>query len=104
MEQRLGIQEIRELVNRKAVRLSTSDKGGEFVIIPRQLDEAITINYISDTFLYRISSAKEYRAQYRRLNKEWTKTAKSAGLTRSVIACLKNELPVCPVLYLLVNT
>ncbi|KAE9417862.1 hypothetical protein Angca_001184, partial [Angiostrongylus cantonensis] len=36
--QKCGTREIRELINSKTIRLSVSDKGGEFAVIPRQLD------------------------------------------------------------------
>ena len=72
-EQKRGIRQVRELINSRTVRLSVSDKGGEFVVIPHQLDIAITERYLNDTSLYRPSSQKEYKDQYRKLNIEWVK-------------------------------
>ncbi|EYC44211.1 hypothetical protein Y032_0468g2007 [Ancylostoma ceylanicum] len=95
---------VREMISSGLIRLSTSDKGGEFVVIPQQLDKAITEEHLRDDTLYRTSSAKEFQAQYRHLNREWVKVARTAGLPRSFIARLKIELPSCPVLYLLVKT
>ncbi|EYC42711.1 hypothetical protein Y032_0521g2875 [Ancylostoma ceylanicum] len=92
------------MISSGLIRLSTSDKGGEFVVIPQQLDKAITEEHLRDDTLYRTSSAKEFQAQYRHLNREWVKVARTAGLPRSFIARLKIELPSCPVLYLLVKT
>ncbi|EYC07252.1 hypothetical protein Y032_0071g551 [Ancylostoma ceylanicum] len=102
--QKEGIKQLRELVQSSEIRLSTSDKGGEFVVIPHQLDVAITERHLQDASLYRASSAGEFLTQYRKLNREWVSVAKSAGLDPTAIARLKIDLPVCPVLYLLIKT
>ncbi|KAK6733756.1 hypothetical protein RB195_017488 [Necator americanus] len=103
-EQRLGIREVRELVKSKTIRLSTSDNGGEFVVIPRHLDEALTLCHLQDSSLYRSSTVEEFLAQHRRLNRVWMSTSKSAQLPSSTATRLKTELPACPVLYLLIKT
>ncbi|EYC22110.1 hypothetical protein Y032_0018g3720 [Ancylostoma ceylanicum] len=102
--QKQDVKEVRELIETAQIRLSTSGKGGEFVVTPHQLDIAITERHLQDASLYRPSSSSEFQTQYRKLNREWVKEAKSAGLHPTVIARLKIELPVCPVLYLLIKT
>ncbi|KIH66693.1 hypothetical protein ANCDUO_02979 [Ancylostoma duodenale] len=104
LAQKEGIKQVRELVESAEIRLSTSDKGGEFVVIPHQLDVAITERHLQDASLYRPSSAGEFLTQYRKLNKEWVSEAKTARLHPNAIARLKIDLPVCPVLYLLIKT
>uniref|UniRef100_A0A158PA93 Retrotransposon Orf1 n=1 Tax=Angiostrongylus cantonensis TaxID=6313 RepID=A0A158PA93_ANGCA len=54
--------------------------GGEFVVIPHQLDIEITEKHLEDASLYRPSSEKEFKSQYRKLNNEWVKMARAAGL------------------------
>ncbi|EYC34644.1 hypothetical protein Y032_0001g72 [Ancylostoma ceylanicum] len=103
-EMRGGIKAIRELVDSAKIRLSISDKGGEFVVIPRKLDKAITKLHLRDDSLYRPSSVEEFMSQHRRLNREWTRIAKSARLPSSGVSRLKIELPTCAVLYLLIKT
>uniref|UniRef100_A0A0K0DE45 Reverse transcriptase domain-containing protein n=1 Tax=Angiostrongylus cantonensis TaxID=6313 RepID=A0A0K0DE45_ANGCA len=102
--QKRGMREVRELIRSKNIRLSVSDKGGEFVVIPHQLDVDITKKHLEDASLYRPSSEKEFKSKYRKLNHEWAKTARAAGLKPSVISQLKVDLPTCPVLYLLIKT
>ena len=46
------------MVRAKSIRLSVSDKGGEFVVIPDQLDIAITKKHLEDASLYRSSTEK----------------------------------------------
>ncbi|KAJ1365418.1 hypothetical protein KIN20_025709 [Parelaphostrongylus tenuis] len=45
-----GMKEIRELIREGSIRLSVSDKGGEFVVIPRQLDIAVTNKHLEDAY------------------------------------------------------
>ena len=75
--QKCGMQQVKELISSKTIRLSISDKGGEFVVIPRQLDVAITEKHLQDVSLYRPSSEGEFRRQYRKLNREWVRVAKA---------------------------
>ncbi|EYC43648.1 hypothetical protein Y032_0485g2323 [Ancylostoma ceylanicum] len=64
----------------------------------------MTEKHLQDVSLYRKSSADEFQKQHRKLNREWVKIAKTANLSPDVTSRLRNELPVCPVLYLLVKT
>ncbi|EYB83018.1 hypothetical protein Y032_0345g3120 [Ancylostoma ceylanicum] len=102
--QRLGLREIRDLCARGEIKISVSDKGGEFVVISRELDMAITEHHLEDATVYRPSSPEEFRKQYRHLNKVWVETARAAGLAQHIIARLKIDLPSCPVLYTLIKT
>ena len=74
------------------------------MVIPQKLDREITEKHLQDTSLYRPSSFTDVSAQYRRLNGKWVKVAKDANLPPSIISRLKIDLPVCPVLYLLIKT
>ncbi|VDM62516.1 unnamed protein product [Angiostrongylus costaricensis] len=98
------MREVRELIRSKNIRLSLSDKGGVFVVIPHQLDVEITKKRIEDASLYRPSSEEEFKSQYLKLNNEWVKAARAAKLKPTVISYLKTDLATCPVLYLLIKT
>uniref|UniRef100_A0A7I4Y5W9 Reverse transcriptase domain-containing protein n=1 Tax=Haemonchus contortus TaxID=6289 RepID=A0A7I4Y5W9_HAECO len=102
--QKRGLKELRDCVKAGKIRLSISDKGGEFVVIPQELDKAITKLHLSDESLYCKSSEKEYKKQYRKLNRTWCSVAKTAGLANTTISRLKCDLPACPVLYVLIKT
>ncbi|VDM60029.1 unnamed protein product [Angiostrongylus costaricensis] len=84
--------------------VGVSDKGGEFVVIPRQLDADITEEHLEDASLYRASTEKEFRNQNRKLNNEWVEMASAAGLKPADISHLEIEVPTCPVLHLLIKT
>ncbi|VDM57054.1 unnamed protein product [Angiostrongylus costaricensis] len=79
-------------------------EGGEFVVIPHQLDVEITKKHLEDASLHRPSSEKEFKSKYRKLNHEWAKMERAAGLKPSVISQLKVDFLTCPVLYLLIKT
>ncbi|KAK6735385.1 hypothetical protein RB195_018537 [Necator americanus] len=102
--QRSGLREIRELSTRGEIKVTISDKGGEFVVISRELDMAITRKHLDDATLYHSSSHEEFIKQSRRLNRVWVEIGKAAGLHKTMIKKLKYELPTCPVLYLLIKT
>ncbi|KAJ1349290.1 hypothetical protein KIN20_004782 [Parelaphostrongylus tenuis] len=71
------MKEVRELIREESIRLSVSDKGGEFAVIARQLDIATTNKHLEDASLYRSSSVKEVKRQNRKSNNEWFHTAKA---------------------------
>lgn len=80
--ERNGLREIRELAKSGAIRVTVSDKGGEFVVLPQELDRAITRLHLQDNTIYASSSREEFGKQYRRLNRKWTEIAKSANLPK----------------------
>ncbi|VDM52168.1 unnamed protein product [Angiostrongylus costaricensis] len=98
------MREGRKLIRLKNIRLSVSDKGGDFVVIPHQLDVEITKEHLEDASLYRTSSEREFKSRCRKLNHEWVKMARASGLKPSVMFQLKVDLPTCSVLYLLIKT
>uniref|UniRef100_A0A0K0CXK6 Fungal_trans domain-containing protein n=1 Tax=Angiostrongylus cantonensis TaxID=6313 RepID=A0A0K0CXK6_ANGCA len=109
LEQALVEREKLELQNEQLLKqweeaLEYVTMDGEFVVIPHQLDVEIAEKHLEDASLYRPSSEKEFKSQYRKLNNEWVKMARAAGLKPSVIYHLKIDLPTCLVLYLLIKT
>ncbi|VDM55386.1 unnamed protein product [Angiostrongylus costaricensis] len=98
------MRQVQELIKSKTIRLSVSDKGEEFVVIPLQLDVDITEKCLEDASLYRACTEKEFKSQNRKLNNEWVKMASAAGLKPADTLHLKIEVPTCPVLYLLIKT
>ncbi|EYB97637.1 hypothetical protein Y032_0139g2134 [Ancylostoma ceylanicum] len=86
------------------IRLSVSDKGGEFVVMPQPLDREITELHLSDPTVYRCTTQSEFVSQYRRLNHVWMMTGKAAGLSEVLLSGLKIENPNCPVFYSLIKT
>ncbi|EYC05911.1 hypothetical protein Y032_0079g1253 [Ancylostoma ceylanicum] len=52
-EQRRGFKKLRESIANGNIRLSVSDNGWEFVVMPQSLDRAITENHLSGPTLYK---------------------------------------------------
>uniref|UniRef100_A0A7I4YGZ9 Unconventional myosin-Ie n=1 Tax=Haemonchus contortus TaxID=6289 RepID=A0A7I4YGZ9_HAECO len=103
-EQWEGLKEIRERIKRNEVRLSVSDKGGEFVILPQSLDREITELHLADTTVYRNTTEKAFLMQAHKENTLWVKVGKMAKLDERFIRRLKLENPTCPVFYSLIKT
>ncbi|EYC30712.1 hypothetical protein Y032_0004g1726 [Ancylostoma ceylanicum] len=103
-EQQQGFKEIRQLTSCGVIRLSVSDKGGEFVVMPQTLDREITEFHLTDATIYRCTTQSEFISQYKRLNHVWMTSGKAAGLSEVFLSRLKIENPNCPVFYSLIKT
>ncbi|XGW34592.1 hypothetical protein V3C99_018497 [Haemonchus contortus] len=99
-----GLREIRKRVADGEIRLPVSDKGGEFVVLPRSLDQEITKLHLNDTSVYCGSTEKEFLTQCHRLNTLWVSIGKIAKLDNRLIKRLKLDTPSCPVFYSLIKT
>ncbi|EYC21254.1 hypothetical protein Y032_0020g81 [Ancylostoma ceylanicum] len=99
-----GFKEVRSLIANNSIRLSVSDKGGEFVVLPQSLDREITELHLSDTTIYQRATEKDFLTQCKRLNDTWISVGKSAGLDERFVSRLKLDKPNCPVFYSLVKT
>ncbi|KAK6764434.1 hypothetical protein RB195_024668 [Necator americanus] len=102
--QRSGPREMRELSARGEIKVTISDKEGDFVVISRELDIAITQKHLDDATLYHYSSHEEFIEQSRHLNIVRDKAGKTAGLHKRMITRLKYELSTCPLLHVLIKT
>ena len=103
-EQWQGFREIRQLSCNGAIRISVSDKGGEFVVIPQPLDREITELHLRDTSTYQHATAMDFLSQCKRLNHVWMTVGKSAGLSERFLRMLRLDNPSCPVFYSLIKT
>ena len=103
-EQWQGFAEVREMTKNGAIRLSVSDKGGEFVVMPQVLDRKITEAHLQDTTLYCPVTESDFHNQCRRLNDIWMSIGKSSGLDEKFLSRLKIDTPTCPVFYSLIKT
>lgn len=99
--QRKGLKELKGMTSSGAIKIGVSNKGGEFVVLTQELDQAITRFHLQDATVYQQSSAQEFARHYRRLNKRWTDIARLANTPNSRLRC---DLPVAPVLYTLIKT
>lgn len=99
-----GFRELRELRSNGTIRISVSDKGGEFVIMPQSLDRGITELHLQDSSVYRLASAAEFSSQCKRLNHVWMTVGRSAGIDPKLISRLKLDNATCPVFYSLIKT
>ncbi|WKY02527.1 hypothetical protein Q1695_016084 [Nippostrongylus brasiliensis] len=102
--QRRGLKEIKELVSRGALKVGVSDKGGEFVVLPQEMDKTITALHLQNNSVYAKSTCKEFTAQSDHLKRTWTSIATEARFDPKLVTRLRCTNPVCPVLYVLIKT
>ena len=95
---------MRNLIAERSIRLSISDKGGEFVVIPQTLDKEIAKLHLSDDTVYQVATKRDFLAQCRKLNDVWISVGRSAGLDEKLITRLKLDNPNCPVFYHMIKT
>ncbi|KAK6731152.1 hypothetical protein RB195_007551 [Necator americanus] len=86
------------------MRLSVSDKDGEFVVMSQALDRKITNLHLEDETIYRRVTEKQFLMQCKRLNHVWMSVGKSAGLDERFVSRFKLDKPTCPVFYSLIKT
>lgn len=91
----VGIGEVCNPVEPKALTHPIRDKSRKFVLIPSHLDNAITKHYHGETSLYRTSTVKD--VQYHRV-RTWVK-ATLVRLVPAMINRLKIEFTSRPILY-----
>uniref|UniRef100_A0A7I4Z6L7 Reverse transcriptase domain-containing protein n=1 Tax=Haemonchus contortus TaxID=6289 RepID=A0A7I4Z6L7_HAECO len=103
-EQWDGLREVRKRVADGEIRLSVSDKGGEFVVLPCSLDREITELHLNDASVYGHSTEKAFLTQCHRLNTLWVSIGKTAKLDSMLIRRLKLDTTSCPVFYSLIKT
>ncbi|EYC09832.1 hypothetical protein Y032_0059g3073 [Ancylostoma ceylanicum] len=85
-EQWQGLRQLREMTDNGSIRVTVSDKGGEFVIIPQAPDREITDLHLRDATINRQTDEKEFMAQCRRLNDVWALMTKSAGIDERFVS------------------
>lgn len=81
-----------------------SDKGEEFVALSQQLDRVSTVLNVQDNTICSPLTQQEFTIQHWRLNRMWSKIAKSAILPRVIMVLLKTELLAFIVLHVLIKT
>ncbi|VDO20352.1 unnamed protein product [Haemonchus placei] len=99
-----GLREVRKRVADGKIRLSVSDKGGEFMVLPCSLDPEITELHLNDASVYGHSTEKAFLTQCHRLNTLWVSIGRTAKLDRMLIRKLNLDTLSCLVFYSLIKT
>uniref|UniRef100_A0A914CQZ8 Reverse transcriptase domain-containing protein n=1 Tax=Acrobeloides nanus TaxID=290746 RepID=A0A914CQZ8_9BILA len=102
--QRQGLKSIMSRSRSKEIRVSISDKGGDFVVLPTQLDIAITELHLLDQGVYEKTNEKAFLCLEKSINENWVKIASSCGLPKRLISLLATRHSTPPCLYTLIKT
>jgi exonuclease III len=78
-----GLKSLRKRLKNGEIRISVSDKGGEFVVCETELDIAITQQHLSDQTTYEKATQKDFEKLLPNINKTWSDIYAKAGGTIS---------------------
>jgi hypothetical protein len=87
----------------KEVRISVSDKGGEFVLMSGTMDNMLMEKHLSNDVLYRPCKNLTQISE-NEINEVWEYVGKKNNLNERAIQRLKTTHSQCPVIYLLTKT
>lgn len=74
------------------------------MVLPQQPDKSIARHHSQNISTYSRFTYEEFAKQFRLFSRKWTEVAKSTKHSKSLITSLRCDYPVCPVLYVLINT
>ena len=86
------------------LRISRSDKGGEFTVMPTSLDREIVKRHLSDVTLYEKTDKRFFDNSISKLNKLWKTLGSECNLPFNFIERFITTNATPPVLYTLVKT
>ncbi|XP_028416688.1 uncharacterized protein LOC114540877 [Dendronephthya gigantea] len=101
--QRKTLVDLTTLKKARKVRISVSDKGGEFVVMDSNLDNTLMKKHLENQSLYKPCNDLTKKAE-EEINEVWEYVARSNFVNERSITRLKTTHSVCPVIYLLTKT
>ena len=101
--QRETLSELITLKKAKKVRISISDKGGEFVLMSSTMDNKLMKKHLSNDVLYRPCKDLTQKSE-NEINEVWEYVGKKNHLNERSIQRLKTTHSQCPIIYLLTKT
>ena len=97
------LSELIALKKAKEVRISVSDKGGEFVLMSSTMDNKLMKKHLSNDVLYRPYKDLIQKSE-NEINEVWEYVGKKNHLNERSIQRLNTTHSQCPVIYLLTKT
>lgn len=103
-EQRDNIKRLGTLQQNGTIRISVSDKGGEFTIIPQELDKRIALHHLSDTATYIAAEKTDFNKNIKTVKHTWDHICTVRSISKKFSQLIANNYPICPVIYFLMKT
>ena len=98
-----ALSELVKMKRNRQLRISVSDKGGEFVVMNSNLDNQLMEKHLGNETLYEPTTDLTQHAE-NEINEVWEYVAKKNQMKERTIARLKTFHSQCPVIYLLIKT
>lgn len=86
------------------LRIAVLDKGGEFTVMPKNLDREIVRRHLTEETLYVETDVRVFASCSTRLNSMWKKVGEECYLSAKLIKKFLTPLAAPPVLYTLLKT
>ncbi|MFH4981108.1 hypothetical protein AB6A40_007817 [Gnathostoma spinigerum] len=100
-----ALKELSEKVRNHEIRISTSDKGGEFTVYPLLLDKEIGLLHLSDTSTYSLIRKRDViKKAVQEINSAIRQLAVSGCLRSNLAKRITTSNPSTPILYTLIKT
>ena len=102
-KQKITLSELIKLKKSHEVRISVSDKGGEFVVMKSTLDDELVKKHLNNRSIYQPTDDLTRKAE-KDISEAWEYVAKKNRVNERHIDRLKSTHSICPVLHLLTKT
>ena len=101
---RQALKSLKKKINNNEIRISVSDKGGEFTIINQSLDKRITMLHLSDVSTYKVTNKTIFLQSVKDVKTNWDTICQKQCVSAKFKETVDNAHPNCPVLYVLIKT
>uniref|UniRef100_A0A0M3IMJ9 FH2 domain-containing protein n=1 Tax=Ascaris lumbricoides TaxID=6252 RepID=A0A0M3IMJ9_ASCLU len=99
-----AIRELKEPRGSGHIRISVSDKGGDFVVITQQLDKQIALRGLANRNMYELATVSEFNSFCKEIKIIWETVKKRSSVNDELAKRLSINHPVCRVIYFLLKT
>jgi hypothetical protein len=103
-DERKSLSVLKKKITDGEIRISTSDKGGEFVIAEQTLDKAITFLHLSDSSIYLETNKEHFERGVKTVKHAWESVCQQRCINDAFKKRIANNNPTCPVMYVLIKT
>ena len=102
--ERTAFRSLKEAAYAGEIRISASDKGGEFLVLPQWLDRQMVMYHPSDQSIYEECTSRDFTRCLKKINDTWKEVAIKSKVDKQLTKRLTTTHASPPVLYTLVKT
>ena len=103
-EERRALIGLKKRINDGEIRISTSDKGGEFIVINQSFDKQITCLHLNNINTYHKCNKFDFQNCVKVVKNQWECVCRQCTISNLLKKKIDNNCPICPVTYELIKT